>query len=167
MLSQRLFAVFILIVALISLSASLTAEYIFDKEPCVLCLYQRAPFLVTGLFAITTLCLKSSSKLIPMIFMFCALTYFVGSGIATYHVGVEKLWWSSECSGYLGQNITLEQLRASLLQKADKPCNDVNWTLFGISMATYNVFFSSVLGFTSIIASMQILKNLKEGQYSE
>ena len=161
MLSQRSFAVFILIVALISLFASLAAEYVFDKEPCILCLYQRAPFLITGLFAITTLCLKSSSKLIPMIFMFCALTYLVGACIAIYHVGVEKLWWSSECSGSLSQNITLEQLRASLFQKADKPCDDVNWTLFGISMATYNVFFSSVLGFTSIIVCMQILKKLK------
>ena len=109
-------------------------------------------------------CLTAIETLVifPMIFMFCALSYLVGSGIATYHVGVEKLWWSSECSGSLSQNTTLEQLRASLLQKADKPCNDVNWTLFGISMATYNVFFSSVLGFTSIIASMQILKKLKE-----
>lgn len=161
MLSQRLFPVFILIVALISLSASLAAEYFFDKEPCDLCLFQRVPFLITGLFAITTLCLKSSSKQIPTIFMLCALTYLVGSGIAIYHVGVEKLWWSSECSGNLSQNTTLEQLRASLLQKADKPCDDVNWTLFGISMATYNVFLSGALGFTSIVASMQILKKLK------
>jgi len=161
MLLQRLFAVFILIVALASLSASLTAEHLFDKEPCVLCLYQRAPFLITGLFAITTLLLKSSSKLIPMIFLFCALTYLVGSGIAIYHVGVEKLWWSSECSGTLSQNVTLEQLRASLLQKVDQPCDDVKWKLFGVSMATYNVFFSSVLGFTSIIVCMQILKKLK------
>ena len=161
MLSQRLFAIFILIVALITLSASLTAEYLFDKEPCILCLYQRVPFLITGLFAIITLCLKSSSRLIPMIFMLCALTYLVGSAIAIYHVGVEKLWLISECSGNLSENTTLEQLRASLLQKADKLCNDVDWTLFGISMATYNVFLSSVLGFTSIVASMKILKKFR------
>ena len=159
--TQRLFAVFILIVALTSLSASLIAEYLFDKEPCVLCLYQRAPFLITGIFAISALCLKSSSKLIPMIFMFCALAYLIGSGIAIYHVGVEKLWWNSECSGSLSQNTTLQQLRASLLQKAEKPCDDVNWTLFGISMATYNIFFSSALGFTSIVMSTQISKKLR------
>jgi disulfide bond formation protein DsbB len=158
---QRLFAVFILVVAITSLSASLMAEYLFDKEPCVLCLYQRAPFLITGFFATVTLCFKTSSRLIPIIFMLCAIIYLVGTGIATYHVGVEQLWWSSECSGNLTQSTTLEQLRASLKQKAEKPCDDVNWTLFGISMATYNVFFSSVLGLTSIVVSMQISKKLK------
>ena len=161
MLLQRLFAVFILIVALTSLSVSLIAEHHFDKEPCILCLYQRVPFLITGLFAITALCLKSSSKLIPMTFMLCALIYLVGTGIAIYHVGVEQHWWSSECSANLNQNATLEQLRASLMQKAEKSCDDVDWDLFGISMATYNVFLSSVLSLTSIIASMMLSKTLR------
>jgi disulfide bond formation protein DsbB len=158
---QRLFAVFILIVALTSLSVSLIAEHSFDKEPCILCLYQRAPFLITGLLAITSLCLKSSSNLIPMTFMLCALIYLLGTGIATYHVGIEQHWWSSGCSGNLNQNVTLEQLRASLMQKAIKSCDDADWVLFGISMATYNVFFSSALGLASIVASMQLWKTLK------
>ena len=96
---QRLFAIFILAVALAVLSITLTAEYFFGKEPCTLCLYQRVPFLVTGFFAIITLCQSKSSRLIPVIFMFCALIYLAGSVLAIYHVGVEKLWWSSECSG--------------------------------------------------------------------
>jgi disulfide bond formation protein DsbB len=158
---QRLFAVFILIVALTSLSVSLIAEHFFDKEPCILCLYQRAPFLITGLLAITALCLKSSSNLIPMTFMLCALIHLLGTGIATYHVGIEQHWWSSGCSGNLNQNVTLEQLRASLMQKAIKSCDDADWVLFGISMATYNVFFSSALGLASIVASMQLWKTLK------
>lgn len=158
---QRSFAVFILFVALITLSISLTAEYFFEKKPCVLCLYQRAPFLITGLFAITALCIKSSSKLIPMIFMLCALTYLIGSGIAIYHVGVEQHWWSSGCSGNLSQNISLEQLRASLLQKAKIPCDNVNWSLFGISMATYNIFLSSILSCTSIMVCIHISNRFK------
>ena len=158
---QRLFAVFILIVALISLSVSLIAEHLFDKEPCILCLYQQATFLITGILAITALCLKPSSKLILVTFMLCALIYLVGTGIAIYHVGLEQHWWSSGCSGNLDQNTTLEQLRASLMQKAEKPCDESDWVLFGISMATYNVFFSSALGLASIVASMQLSKTLK------
>ena len=93
--------------------------------------------------------------------MICAFTYFVGTGMAIYHVGIERLWWSSECSGSLSQNTTLEQLHASLMQKADKPCDEVNWSLFGISMATYNVFFSSALGLISIVASKKMAAELK------
>ena len=158
---QRLFSVFIVIVALTALSVSLIAENLFNKEPCYLCLYQRVPFLITGLLAITALCLKSLSKLIPMTFMLCALVYLLGTGIAIYHVGVEQHWWISECSGNLNQNATLEQLRASLMQKAEKSCDDTDWVLFGISMATYNVFFSSALCFASIFVSMQLWKVLK------
>jgi disulfide bond formation protein DsbB len=158
---QRLFAVFILIVALTSLSVSLIAEHLFDKEPCILCLYQRGPFLITGLLAITALCLKLSSKLIPTTFMLCALIYLLGTGIAIYHVGVEQHWWSSGCSGNLKQNATLEQLRASLMQKEVKSCDDADWVLFGISMATYNIFFSSALGLASTVVSMQLWKTLK------
>ena len=158
---QRLFAVFILIVALTSLSVSLIAEQLFDKEPCILCLYQRAPFLITGIFSIIALCLKPSSKLIPMIFMLCALFYLGGTGIAIYHVGIEQHWWSSGCSGNLIQNTTLEQLRSSLLQKVEKNCDDADWVLFGISIASYNVFLSSALGLMSIVVSMQLSKSLK------
>ena len=93
--------------------------------------------------------------------MFCAFIYFVGSGMAIYHVGIERLWWSSECSGSLSQNTSLEELRASLLQKAEKPCDEVNWSLFGISMATYNVFFSGALGLMSVVASKKMLVELK------
>jgi disulfide bond formation protein DsbB len=47
------------------------------------------------------------------------------------------------------------------MQKADKPCDEVNWSLFGISMATYNVFFSSALGLISIVASKKMAAELK------
>ena len=154
---QRLFAIFILAVALAVLVTVFLAEHFFGKEPCSLCLYQRVPFLITGFFATITLCYRVTSRLIPIIFVFCALIYLVGSGLAFYHVGVEKLWWSSECSGSLSQNTTLEQLRASLMKKAERPCNEVNWSLFGISMAIYNVFLSSALCIITIVISRKIL----------
>ena len=162
MYTQRLFAMFILAVAIAALSITLLAEYYFGKEPCTLCLYQRVPFLTTGLFAIIILCQKKLSELIPIIFMFCALIYLAGSGLAIYHVGVERLWWSSDCSGSLNHNTTLEELRASLMQKAEIPCDEVNWRIFGVSMATYNAFFSSALCIISIMISFKMSKKLME-----
>ena len=161
MVLHRLIPVFILLVALVSLSVSLSAQHFFDKEPCILCLYQRVPFVITGLLALIALRLKALSKLTPLIIMPCGLIYLIGAGIAIYHVGVEQHWWSSGCSVNLNQNATLEQLRASLMQKAEKSCDDVDWDLFGISMATYNVFLSSLLSLASIVASIMLAKNLK------
>ena len=164
MVLHRLIPVFILLVALVSLSVSLSAQHFFDKEPCILCLYQRVPFVITGLLALIALRLKALSKLTPLIIMPCGLIYMIGAGIAIYHVGVEQHWWISGCSGSLDQNAILSDLRASLMQKAAKSCGDVDWALFGISIATYNVFFSSALGFASIAAGMQLSKTLKEKQ---
>lgn len=162
MYMQRTFAIFILAVALATLSTTLIAEHFFDKEPCPFCLYQRIPFLLTGFLAIIILFLRRPSTLTPHIFMLCGLIYLSGSGLAIYHVGLERLWWSSECSGSLSQNVTLEELRASLMQKAERSCDDVNWSIFGVSLATYNVFFSSILSLTSVVISQRILKKLME-----
>jgi len=161
---HRLIPVFIVLVALGSLSVSLIVQHLFDKEPCILCLYQRVPFVITGLLALIALRLKASSKLTALIVMLCGVIYLIGAGIAVYHVGVEQHWWISGCSGALDQGTTLSDLRTSLMQKAEKSCDEVDWALFGISMATYNVFFSGALGFASIAAGMQLSKTLKEKQ---
>jgi len=113
---------------------------------------------VTGLLAVWMLALKPSSGLIPLTIILCGLVYLGGAGIAAYQVGVEQHWWVSGCSGALADNVSLDQLRASLMQKPAKSCDDVDWTLFGISMATYNVAFSGGLGLAAIAAGMQLSK---------
>jgi disulfide bond formation protein DsbB len=158
---QRLIPIGILLASLGSLSFALTSQIVFDKDPCILCLYQRVPFVVTALLAVLALRLNKSSSLIPLVVILCGLIYLIGAGIAVYHVGVEQHWWISGCSGALADSVTLDQLRASLMQKAEKACDDIDWTLFGISMATYNVFFSSGLGLGTVVAGMQLSKTRK------
>ena len=47
------------------------------------------------------------------------------------------------------------------MQKPEKACDDIDWTLFGISMATYNVAYSGGLGLLSLGAAMQMSKSRK------
>lgn len=159
--TYRLIPAFILVVSLSALAMALVAQYAFDVEPCILCTYQRIPFVITGVLAIFALRLDSSSSLIALIVILCGLIYLSGAGIAIYHVGVEQHWWVSGCTGTLSDTISLDQLRASLMQRAEKSCDDLNWTLFGISMATYNVFFSGGLGLASIAAGRKLSKTGK------
>ena len=158
---NRLIPAFIFLVTVGALSLALTAQHVYRLEPCLLCLYQRIPFIVTGLLAVLALRLKASSVLIPLIIIICGLVYLVGAGIAVYHVGVEQHWWLSGCSGTLSDTVSLQDLRSSLMQKPEKSCDDVDWTLFGISMATYNVIGSGVLGMASIAAGIQLSKTRK------
>ncbi|NQU57638.1 MAG: disulfide bond formation protein B [Rhodospirillales bacterium] len=159
---NRLIPAFIFLVAIGTMALALSAQYIFKLDPCILCLYQRVPFVLTGLLAVMALRLKVSSPLIPLIIILCGLIYLSGAGIAIYHVGVEQHWWVSGCTGDLSETVTLDQLRASLMQKPAKSCDDVDWTLYGISMATYNVFFSGMFGMASIAAGMQLSKTRKK-----
>lgn len=159
---HRLIPAFIFVASAGALTMALGAQYIQELEPCILCLYQRIPFVLTGILAIVALRLKASSPLIPLIIIACGLIYLCGAGVAIYHVGVEQHWWVSGCSGALSENVSLDQLRASLMQKPEKACDEVNWTLFGISMATYNVLASGALGMASVAAGIQLSKTRKK-----
>lgn len=157
----RLIPAFIFLVSISALALALIAQYVYQLEPCILCLYQRIPFIITGFLAILALRLKDTSMLIPLIIILCGLVYVAGAAIAGYHLGVEQQWWLSECSGTVSDTVNLQDLRASLMQKPEKSCNDVDWTLFGISIATYNVIGSSVLGLASIKAGIQLSRTKK------
>ncbi|NQV82173.1 MAG: disulfide bond formation protein B [Rhodospirillales bacterium] len=127
------------------------AQYVFDLQPCILCLYQRVPYAIAGV-------LGGAALFVPGVRLWAVrlagLVFLVGGGIAFYHVGVEQHWWASAaaCGSAGGGDgpATVEELRQLLLSaKPVKPCDQVDWTLFGLSMATYNVGLSLALAFMS------------------
>jgi disulfide bond formation protein DsbB len=133
-----------------ALISAYTAQYVFDLEPCILCLYQRVPYAVAGVLGLAAMFAPA--------FRFWAVgvagvAFLIGGGIAFYHVGVEQHWWVSAAacggSGASGP-ATVGELRQLLLNAAPvKACDQVDWTLFGFSMATYNVVMSLALAIAS------------------
>jgi len=76
----------------------------------------------------------------------CGLIFLANSGLAVYHVGVEQHWWASAaCSGAPPGELTFEQMQQSLIKGEPKACDTVDWQLFGISMAGYNIVYSLLL----------------------
>jgi len=132
-----------------ALGIAYTAQYAFAIEPCRLCLYQRAPYVVNGLLAILALGLPAVGRARSWAVALCAALFLAGAAIAFHHVGVEQHWWASaaSCGDGLGEvaEMTLAEMKARLLAPAEKPCDEVDWTLFGLSMATYNVAVSLAL----------------------
>ena len=138
-------------------------EHLHNLPPCVLCIYQRwvyffIIFLSVLLFVIDKQG-KKGSKTIMFIFF---LTFFVGSVISLYHIGVEKNWWagteSCAANGDFG-NADVDTLRKGLLQKSIPRCDEVLWSLFGISMAGYNFILSFLLS----IFSLRYFKTMRNG----
>lgn len=143
-----------------ALGTAYSSEIFFGADPCILCLYQRIPYATIGVIGLILLWISSANTRLWLLAA-TVLALFTGAGIATYHVGVEQQWWASTCGGSLSQGMTIEQLQLSLTKKAPKACDEIDWTLFGISMATYNVFISSGL---AILTATGLLRLRKEQQ---
>jgi disulfide bond formation protein DsbB len=78
-----------------------------------------------------------------------ALAFLVGTGIGVFHVGVEQHWWegTAACTGSVatGGAKTVEALRQQILSSDVVRCDRVPWSLFGVSLAGYNVLISLAL----------------------
>jgi disulfide bond formation protein DsbB len=114
--------------------------------PCKLCLYQRVPYafaiLAGGAAAAVAGPRPRAAALITRL---CLAAFVIGAGIAVYHVGVEQAWWesSSSCTGVpAGAAQTTDELRRLLETAPIIRCNEIQWSLFGVSMAGYNFFVS-------------------------
>ncbi len=93
---------------------------------------------------------------LPALLVGLGCLVFAGESVlAFYHVGVEQGWFEglAACAGMGETPDTLEALRAQLLEGPPPRCDEPTWTLFGISMAGYNVIYAAVLaGFSGAAA---------------
>jgi len=143
-ISPRAFFLAMLALSLGALAYALIAQYAFGFEPCLLCQYQRIPYwTVAGisLVAVIVPCvdLRGAAGIV-------ALVFACGAALALYHVGVEQHWWQAgACAAQGAVSFNFEDFRASPAKPILKSCDSIDWTLFGLSMATYNVVVSVVL----------------------
>jgi disulfide bond formation protein DsbB len=141
--------------AIAVLGAANYFEHVLDLAPCTLCLYQRIPWWVAlGLGCIAVLG-RRAPLVATVALALAAMALFVNVGLAGYHAGVEYGFWAGPtgCSGD-----TLPQTLGGLQQALQGPpaprCDEVPWSLFGVSMAGYN-FLLSLGGALAILAIMR------------
>jgi disulfide bond formation protein DsbB len=156
-LNNNLIAVFFSISILILFSAYFI-EYVLKYEACNLCLIGRIPYFFVIAFSLFFFFFKKLKKAI-LIFIFIS---FVSSFlIAFYHVGVEKGFFDEslvcQIKG-LKQGVSTSELLKELENNKSKSCKNINFRIFGLSLATINLFISLLL---SIITLRNILKNEK------
>jgi disulfide bond formation protein DsbB len=145
-----------------SLASALAFQHLGGFEPCILCLYQRWPYVAVAALAALALALPRPRWVRPALLVLCALALLIGGGIAVFHVGVEQHWWAgtAACEGQLsiGRG-SIEDLRAQLLDSPVARCDQVPWSLFGISMAGYNAMISFGLGALSLFAAWRLARD--------
>ena len=142
----------LLLISAATLGSAYAFQYLGGLQPCSLCLYQRWPWWILGGLALVALLVTGNPRFFRGLVALCALTALAGAGLALYHVGVEQQWWAgpTACSGADATPQTLEELRAQILGTAVVRCDDVAWSLFGISMAGYNALISLATGLMTL-----------------
>ncbi len=120
--------------------AALFLQFFLGVQPCILCVYQRIPYLVVAMLATTALVLRRRHIVRVVLLGLIAVSMLIGCGIAVFHLGIENHWWAGTAGcGVPPAAATVEELRARLLTGPIVRCDDVSWSLFGISLAGYNI----------------------------
>lgn len=138
------------------LGTALLMQYVGGLAPCPLCITQRWPYVATialGLLALVPLLTAGARRLLLGL---AAAAFFVGSGIALYHAGVELGWFAgpAACANVAVTGNTIEELRRSLMAAPVVRCDEVAWSMFGISIAGYNAIAAAGLGIYAALAAL-------------
>ena len=126
-------------IPLLLLGGAYLGQYGFGLYPCEMCWWQRYPHFVAFAFGILSLFVAPRRLWIAL----AGLAILVSGLIGAYHAGVEYDWWEgfTACSNTAaanGGNVMDAILSAPLVR-----CDEVQWSLFGISLAGYNFLIST------------------------
>lgn len=137
------------------LAAAYVSQYGFGLDPCILCYYQRIPyFAVIAVAALAFFTAPRCEKTTTALLLLCAALFLADAGIAGFHVGVEHHWWKGlEACGNAAMpvNATVEELQAFINSRDIVRCDVPAFTLFGISMAGYNLLIATGLALDMLI----------------
>jgi disulfide bond formation protein DsbB len=168
LLSQPRNATILLILfSLGALGTAFTSQYVFGLAPCKLCIYQRWPYGIVIALALIGLLLSGRAQ--ASVLLLCAATLLGDGAIAVYHVGVEQAWWPgpSGCSANFGGAKTLDDLRRQLMATAPVRCDEIAWSLFGVSFAGYNAIFATLAAaFAAMVGHKNIVKKWEKAEKS-
>lgn len=142
----------VVIASVAALAIALASQYWGGLQPCVLCIYQRWPYGVAAALGVVGVVATGQPGLLRVILLLAAAAFFVDAGIAAFHVGVEQRWWAgtSECGSVIDLTLSPEELKEKLLGQPVIRCDEVPWSLFGISMAGYNFLYALVCGLATL-----------------
>ncbi|HKL70524.1 disulfide bond formation protein B [Salibaculum sp.] len=124
--------------------ALLAGAFLFQAlgyPPCTMCLWQRWPH--AAAIVIGALALVIWRPATPLLLL-GALAAATTGGIGVFHTGVERGWWDgpASCTGSdagLGSDLLSTDIAPVVL------CDEVVWSLLGLSMASYNALISFAL----------------------
>ena len=125
-------------------------EYILGYEACNLCLISRIPYFFIITFSLFFFFFKKFKKTILILIL---MSFICSVLISFYHFGVEQGFFDESLVCQI-KSLQPSGTASELLQelKNDKPksCKIVDFKIFGLSLATINLFISLILSATTL-----------------
>ena len=134
-------SVIVLVIALVSL-------YWGGLMPCALCLKQRVAFYVAvPLLALAYIYAPRAPLAMRGLLSTIGIVFLANAGLGFYHAGIEYGWWlgPASCGGGGAPALDTGALFEALQNRSMVRCDAPAFTLFGLSLAGYNVFACLVL----------------------
>ena len=151
---QNHFYIIILMFSLFTILSALYIEHILLIPACKLCLYQRIPYILSIILCFFGYFFSKSK-----IWLYLLIVTFSGSIIISgYHLGIENSVFV-EFSGCTNENINTIN-KSELLESLKNVlpnCKNVNFRIFGFSLATINFIISIAL----LTITIKYLRNEK------
>ena len=129
------------------LLGALFFQYVMDLPPCPLCHYQRWPHIAVVVLAAGALAIGPGA-LRPWLLGLVGTALLATVAIAVFHAGVEQKWWAglAVCEGSGDDTaIGVDDLTKALNRRPAPRCDQIPWSLFGLSMAAWNAIVSLAL----------------------
>jgi disulfide bond formation protein DsbB len=138
----------ILIISILALTSAYFIEYFLGYQPCNLCLLERIPYALSVIIILTNFKVKFNDKNTILVLI---VIFVVSALLSIYHFGIEQglIEESFVCSTKDNLNLNKEQLLQEL-QKMNISCKNVAFTVFGLSLTTYNILLSVIISATLI-----------------
>ncbi len=151
----------LLMLAISILGGAYFFEFIMGLYPCELCLYQRIPWLLLIGICSLGIIYKRHLHLVNILIIMAMIILMISAALAVFHVGVEQHWWQgfSSCSINSAMPNTLLDLKAAIMTAPVIRCDDIAWSLFGVSMAGYNAIISIIFSVLTIVIVIKMFRD--------
>ena len=137
----------IIAIAAIILLAALILQYQFNFTPCLICYYQRIPYILMIFCALLGCFVTDKKQLCRFITYIILMLIIVNAFLSLYHVGIEQGYITNIISCTTNDyNInSIEILRNNIIGKINVPCEIVK-VKFIFSLSGWNFFLSLIVG---------------------
>jgi len=137
--------ILILLFSVFALIAAYFIQYVLKHQPCNLCLIERIPYF----FSITVISIYLfTEKFEKLTLITLSLIFFSATIVAFYHFGIEQgfIKESLVCDLNNESNKLSKEALLNELKVMPVSCKIVTFKIFGLSLATLNIFITLILG---------------------